>query len=280
MTVWKDAADQTWLYVPSWGAPTEAAKFPVSYGAVENGSIMAFKVVAGEHHTPILQPAWISSDIAVPTPAAVAGGVLFVLGTGENTQQVAHGNIGQLLDDRQSRATGHAILYALDARTGKQLWTSGNTMTGWTHFSGLAIGDGKVFATTREGAVYAFDLREPDAKAPRMTIVPAPPRIASIASSQPLAAVSKIPDCGEATTIFNERCAMCHGPDGRGAISRTPNFVDPTWQSSKSDGALLDAVTHGTEKGMPAFGSQLNSAQIDRLVRCVVRGFAGTNQSR
>ena len=37
MTAWKDAAGQTWLYVPSWGVPTEAAKFPASYGPVTAG---------------------------------------------------------------------------------------------------------------------------------------------------------------------------------------------------------------------------------------------------
>jgi mono/diheme cytochrome c family protein len=280
MNVWKDAAGQTWLYVPSWGEPTEAAKFPISYGAVKNGSMMAFKVVAGADHKPILQPAWISSDIAVPTPAAIAGGVLFVLGTGENTQQVLNGNIGQLLEDRQSRATGHAILYALDARTGKQLWSSADTMTGWTHFSGLAIGDGKIFATTRDGAIYAFGLRGPGAGVPRVTVVPAPPRTAVATHARNSAATPKIPECGEASAIFKQRCAMCHGPDGRGAVSRTPNFADPAWQATKSDEALLGAVTKGTEGGMPAFGSQLSSQQIDRLVHCVVRGFVGASQSR
>jgi outer membrane protein assembly factor BamB len=280
MSVWKDAADQTWLYVPSWGVPTEAAKFPISYGPVKSGSMMAFKVVAGAAHNLILQPAWISADIAVPDPAAIAGGVLFVLGTGENTQQVVNGNIGQLLEDRQSRSTGHAILYALDARTGKQLWSSGDTMTGWAHFSGLAIGDGKIFATTRDGAIYAFELRGPEAGAPRVTVVPAPPRTAVATPARNSAATPKIPDCGEASALFKQRCAMCHGPDGRGAVSRTPNFADPAWQATKSDKALLDAVTKGTEGGMPAFGSQLSSQQIDRLVHCVVRGFAGTSQSR
>ena len=280
MSVWKDSAGQTWLYVPSWGVPTEAAKFPISYGPVKSGSIMAFKVVPGANHKPILQPAWISSDIAVPTPAAIAGGVLFVLGTGENTQQVLNGNIGQLLEDRQSRATGHAILYALDARTGKQLWSSGDSMTGWTHFSGLAIGDGKIFATTRDGAIYAFGLRSPGARAPRVTVVPAPPRATVATSVRQAASTAKIPDCGEAGAIFKQRCAMCHGPDGRGAVSRTPNFADPAWQAAKTDDALLNAVTNGTEGGMPAFGSQLSSQQIDRLVHCVVRGFAGASQSR
>jgi mono/diheme cytochrome c family protein len=280
MSVWKDAADQTWLYVPSWGLPTEAAKFPVSYGPVKSGSIMAFQVMAGADHKPILQPAWISADIAVPDPAAIAGGVLFVLGTGENTEQVVNGNIGQLLEDRQSRSTGHAILYALDARTGKQLWSSGDTMAGWTHFSGLAIGDGKIFATTRDGAIYAFGLRGPGAAPPRMIVVPAPPHAALATTTRNAAATAKIPECGEGSAIFKERCAMCHGPDGRGSIARTPNFADPAWQATKSDTALLDAVTNGTEGGMPAFGSQLSSQRVDRLVRCVVRGFAATSQSR
>ena len=73
---------------------------------------------------------------------------------------------------------------------------------------------------------------------------------------------------------------MCHGPDGRGAIARTPNFADSTWQGTKTDTELLDAVTHGTDAGMPAFGDQLSSEQIDRLVHCVVRGFAVPPKSR
>jgi mono/diheme cytochrome c family protein len=247
---------------------------------VKNGSIMAFKVVSGVDHQPILQPAWMSSDIAVPAPAAIAGGVLFVLGTGENTQQVVNGNIGQLLEDRQSRSTGHAILYALDAQTGKQLWSSADTMAGWTHFSGLAIGDGKIFATTRDGAVYAFGLRASGEAAPRVTVVPAPPGTAAAAPPRAAAGTAKIPQCGEASAIFKQRCAMCHGPDGRGEVSRTPNFADSAWQATKRDPVLLDAVTNGTEAGMPAFGTQLSSQQIDQLVHCVVRGFAGSSQRR
>lgn len=280
MTVWKDPDGETWLYVPSWGAPTEAAKFPVSYGPVTNGSMMAFRVVPGTDQNPVLQPAWISSDIAVPAPAAIAGGVLFVLGTGENTQQVVNGNIGQLLEDRQSRSTGHAILYAFDARTGKELWSTGDTMTGWTHFSGLAIGDGKVFATTRDGAIYAFGLHGSREGPPRVTVIPAPARPAAAALARTATATSRIPECGEASDTFKQRCAMCHGPDGRGAVSRTPNFADPSWQATKSDEALLHSVTDGTLGGMPAFAGQLSTQQIDRLVHCVVRGFAAKAQGR
>ncbi len=279
MSAWQDAG-QTWLYVPSWGVPTEAAQFPKSYGPVKQGSIMAFKVVRGAGQKPVLQPAWISSDIAVPTPAVIAGGVLFVLGTGENTQQVKAGDISQLLVNRELRNTGHAILYALDARTGKELWSSGDTIPGWTHFSGLAVGDGKVFVTTHDGAIYAFGLRSSGAAAARVTVIPASPHASAAVPPEPRAATAGIPQCGEATAIFKQRCAMCHGPDGRGAVARTPNFIESGWQADRSDKVLLDAVTNGTDKGMPAFGGQLSSQQIDQLVHCVVRGFASAPQSR
>lgn len=281
MSVWKDAAGQTWLYVPSWGVPTEAAQFPQAYGPVKQGSIMAFKVVPGADGKPVLKPAWISSDIAVPDPAAIAGGVLFVVGTGENTQQVNAENIHQSLGDRQMRNTGHAILHALDARTGREIWNSGDTMPGWAHFSGLAIGDGKVFVTTHDGAIYAFGLRASGAAAAHVTVVPAPPRAAAVARPKVAIGIVSVPQCGEATTIFKQRCAMCHGPNGEGmAATRTPNFTDPGWQSSKSDKTLVNSLTNGTDRGMPAFGGQLSSPQIDRLVHCLVRGFGSAPQKR
>lgn len=281
MCVWKDGDGQTWLYVPTWGLPTQAAQFPTSYGAVMDGSIMAFNVVAGADQRPVLKPAWISGDIAVPDPAAIAGGVLFVLGTGENPQQVNQGDIQQILTGRENRNTGHAILHALDARTGKELWSSGDAMKGWTHFSGLAVADGKIFATTHDGAVYAFGLREPGAAAPRMTVVPGPAPAAATVHAQAPAGPVTLPECGEETAIFRSRCAMCHGPDGRGlSAMRTPNFTDPAWQVGKTDKELMDALTNGTDRGMPAFGGQLNSEQIDQLIHCLVRGLGSAPQGR
>jgi outer membrane protein assembly factor BamB/cytochrome c553 len=280
MTAWKDAGGETWLYVPSWGLPTEAAKFPTSYDAVKNGSIMAFQVVSAADGKPTLKPAWISADIAVPDPAVVTGGVLFVLGTGENTQQVNGGDINQLLVAREARNTGHAILHALDARTGKELWQSGDAISAWTHFSGLAVGGGKVFATTHDGAVYAFGLRTSTTPAARVTVIPAPPSDKVVAHKEtPLGAV-KMPECGEANVTFRQRCAMCHGADGKGTLPRAPNFTDFGWQSSKKDQELMDAVTNGTNNGMPAFSGQISTQQIDQLVHCLVRGLAAAPAGR
>src|SRR5690348_496305 len=276
ISVWHDSQGTTWLYVPSWGQPTPVAQFPQSYGPVKSGSVMAFKVVSAKDGSPTLQPAWISEDIAVPDPVAIAGGIAFVVGTGENPQQVQNGDISKLLHNREDLNTGHAVLYALDARTGRQLWSSGSTMTGWTHFSGLAVGDGKVFATTHDGAVYAFAVRPPGAPAAKTWSYAAPvsetPAAAATAAAPSPGA---IPQCGETNQVFGQRCALCHGVDGKGIVSRhTPDFTDPSWQQLQPDKQLLDAITSGTQSGMPAFGEQLTPAQIDSLVHCMIRGFA------
>ena len=275
ISTWKDSRGDTWLYVPTWGQPTADAKFPLSHGEVKNGSIMAFLVKSKEGR-PVLSPAWMSRDIAVPDPVAIAGDVVFVLGTGENTQQVNNGDINQLLGDRERRTTGHAILYALDAHTGDEIWSSGDAISGWTHFSGLAVGDGKILVTTRDGAIYAFALRDGGESLPHITIVPGSAHVTKTAETSP-ALAAPLPKCGQINATFMHRCSMCHGNDGKGqAGMRTPDFTDPQWQSLKEDKELLDAVLNGNDKGMPAFGGQLSSQEVDQLVHCMVRGFSAT----
>jgi cytochrome c5 len=280
MSSWKDG-DRTWLYVPTWGVPTSTAQFPKSYGDVKDGSIMAFTVERGAESKPVLKPAWISSNIAVPDPAAIAGGVVFVLGTGEDTRQVHNGDINQLLGDRETRSNGHAILHALDARTGKELWSSGDAISGWTHFSGLAVGNGEVFLSTRDGAIYAFGLRSSTASAPRIAVIPGPAHVEKVVHQQIPAGTISIPQCGQANVTFNQRCTMCHGTDGKGkAAMRTPNFTDPAWQLSKTDKELIDVLTNGNDHGMPAFGGTLSSQEITQTIQCLVRGFAPAPQGR
>ena len=277
LSAWKDPAGPLWVYVPVWGDLTDAAKFPVTHGEVKSGTVMAFNVEAGADNNPVLAPAWMSGEISVPDPVAVAGGVAFVLGTGENPAQVQNGDIKNILTERERLNTGHAILYALDGRSGRELWSSGTSINGWTHFSGLAIGSGKVFATTHDGAVYAFGIRKPGAPAVRVSDYSETVASRPAASGQPRAAASaRIPQCGEISVEYQKRCAACHDSNGRGVPgTHTPDFSDADWQHSKPDAELVDAVRNGKEVGMPAFGKQLSPQQIDELVHCVVRGFTG-----
>jgi outer membrane protein assembly factor BamB len=151
--------DADWLYVPIWGpASKQVPAFPKSWGPAPRGSIMAFKLT-GSADKPALEPQWVSSDIAVPEPAVFANGLLFVLGTGENTQQVMNGNIHRIIGRREAEKAATAVLHVLDARTGRELWTSGGAINDWTHFSGLAVAQGKIFVVTHSGGVWAFGLK-------------------------------------------------------------------------------------------------------------------------
>ncbi len=156
LSTWRDDEGRTWLYVPLYGEPsTDAPKFPIGYGEVPDGSVMAFEVVADEATgKPALEPAWISQNLKVPEPVALANGVAFVLANGENPNQ------RDSVEERQTTSIEPAMLYALDARTGKELYNSGDSMGTWVHFSGIAIADGRIFAVDYDSVVYCFGLRE------------------------------------------------------------------------------------------------------------------------
>ena len=147
----RDESGQTWLFVPMGGPPApQTPAFPLSYGATTHGSVMAFKVVpAPASGNPMLEPAWISTDVDIPDPIAIANGVVFVLGTGENARQ-AGGEAGRL------KNTSQPVLHAFDMKTGKELYQSGSTIKSWVHFSGLAIAEGRVFLVDHDSNVYSF----------------------------------------------------------------------------------------------------------------------------
>jgi len=51
-------------------------------------------------------------------------------------------------------------LYAYDAVSGKQLWSSGKTMSDWVHFSEPVVAQGKIFVVTHDAHVIAFGLKK------------------------------------------------------------------------------------------------------------------------
>ncbi|HET9088069.1 MAG TPA: cytochrome c [Acidobacteriaceae bacterium] len=70
-------------------------------------------------------------------------------------------------------------------------------------------------------------------------------------------------------TLFQSRCQMCHGPDGKGDTPtgkafHVPNLHDPA-VAKMTDDDLKNVITKGKNK-MPAFGTRLTPPQIDSLV--------------
>ena len=150
----RDSNGESWLYVPVGGPPSSAGpRFPVLNGQAPHGSIMAFKVAQNaETQQPMLQPVWMSGDFDLPDPVVVANGVVFGLSTGENAVQRGG-------EERRLMNTHRAELIALDAGTGKKLYSSGTLISSWVHFSGLAVSDGKVFAVDHDSKVYCFGMK-------------------------------------------------------------------------------------------------------------------------
>ena len=50
------------------------------------------------------------------------------------------------------------VLYAFDAQTGKQLYSSEKIIQSWVHYSEPIVAAGKVFVVTWDAHVYAFGL--------------------------------------------------------------------------------------------------------------------------
>lgn len=158
-STWEDPSGARWLYAPAWGPPTPATKFPTSYGPTPNGSVMAFKVELKDDK-PVLVPAWNSIDMSVPTPVVIANGMVFAISDGDNPEQSGP-NGGVYSTAERLKKVGHAVLYVLDATTGQVLFSSGDTIKSFSHFSAPVVASGRVYVTTYDNTVYAFSLGSP-----------------------------------------------------------------------------------------------------------------------
>ena len=156
MSTWENQGTR-WLYAPAWGPPTSYTEFPKDHGATSNGSVMAFKVEPAPDGTPKLTPAWNSLDMMLPAPVVIANGIVFALADGDYGIQFTPQ--GALMNSEQRKVnTRPAVLYALDATTGDVLWSSGDTIKDFSHFSGLTLAGGRLYVGTHDGSVYAFGL--------------------------------------------------------------------------------------------------------------------------
>ena len=156
LSTWQDGQGRRWLLLPMWGPPSkDAPAFQTSYGPAPEGSIMAFEVRLNDaKDKPMLVPIWMSRDMHVPDPPVVANGVVYALQTGKNTTESrTAGKMGSV-------PATNAVLYALDAETGQQLYSSEKLIDSWTHFSEPVVAGGRVYVSTWDGRVYAFGLKK------------------------------------------------------------------------------------------------------------------------
>ena len=84
----------------------------------------------------------------------------------------------------------------------------------------------------------------------------------------------------EASALFQQNCAACHGSNGKGMASvHTPDFTNPALQRSLRAEDILNAIRNGKDGGrMPAWSGKLTEAQIDGLAT-YIRSFSGTTSA-
>jgi mono/diheme cytochrome c family protein len=93
-----------------------------------------------------------------------------------------------------------------------------------------------------------------------------------------LLAIAVVPLVGEVRDLrafYQERCAVCHGPDGagrgpHGARLGGRNLVDPRWLAKQEEADLLGAILNG-KGAMPGFRRQLSEAEARRLLLSLAR---------
>jgi hypothetical protein len=136
LAAWQDAAGNGWV-LASISGPVAAAKFAVKNGAVTHGGVVAFRIEEKDGKL-TLAPEWVSQDMVNPSAPRLANGIVVALSQGD--------------------AATHANLLVLDAASGKQLFTSGNTITTYADLAGVSIGDSHVFFTTHDNTLYSFGI--------------------------------------------------------------------------------------------------------------------------
>ncbi len=75
----------------------------------------------------------------------------------------------------------------------------------------------------------------------------------------------------DAAATYKAKCAMCHGPDGKGGKMGTRDFASAEVKA-ETDAQLTEIITKGKGK-MPAYGGKLSDGDIKALV-AHVRSFA------
>ncbi len=157
MASWEESNGKRWTLTPFWGPVHPDFKAPVSHGPVLHGAIVAFTVEekSGKFE---LAPAWISRDMDQAEPPVIANGVVFAYGSGENTRQSYPDKGLADFSPLRIQASTRAVLYALDAKTGKELYNSGDDIASFVHFGALSVANGRIYLGSFDSTLYCFGL--------------------------------------------------------------------------------------------------------------------------
>jgi outer membrane protein assembly factor BamB len=138
---WRSREGTTWV-LASLGRSSPEAKSKVSGTDAASGAVAAFQLVENGTKGLTVRSAWLSRDISSPVAPVILKDVVFALSVNRSATS--------------PRDPAASVLYALDANTGKELWSSGGVIVGASQGAQPAAADGQVYVTTMDGTLYAF----------------------------------------------------------------------------------------------------------------------------
>jgi outer membrane protein assembly factor BamB len=150
LSSWQDAAGTRWILAATTDSQAADLGFAASNGAITKGAIVAWKVVE-QNGALSLQAGWASRDLISPLPPTIINGVIFAVSGGE-----LRTNDAKMTAAQRAARSARAVVYALDAMTGKELWNSGTTVTSFARGASIAGNMGQIYLTTYDGTIYAF----------------------------------------------------------------------------------------------------------------------------
>jgi outer membrane protein assembly factor BamB len=166
ISTWEDTDGTRWILLPFWGPKHPDFHAPIEHGAVVRGAVAAFKLEERDGKVR-MAPAWVSRDMNQADHAVIANGVVFAFGNGvDATQSTVDVGLSYNSWENRAKHSTHAELHAFDARTGEELWSSGDQIATFNHFTSLSLANGRVYIGTHDGTLYAFGVDRQAAPAP------------------------------------------------------------------------------------------------------------------
>jgi len=148
LATFEDAGGR-WIVATASGT-TGDVKFTQN-GSAPNGRIVAFKL-RDDSEKLSLEPVWQSQDLMSPLAPIVVDGMVFAVSSGEY-----RGGPAPLSAAQRAQRSVPAVLYVLDAATGRTMWNSGTKITSFAR-GGLSAGGGQVYLVTYDNQLYAFGI--------------------------------------------------------------------------------------------------------------------------
>jgi outer membrane protein assembly factor BamB len=101
----------------------------------------------------------MSHDVDMAEPPVIANGIVFAYGSGEsNVQSTAELGLAANTSEYRIKHSSHSTIYAFDGETGKELWSSGDSISSFAHFGALTVANGRVYLGTYDSVLYSFGL--------------------------------------------------------------------------------------------------------------------------